>query len=312
MKTLSILLLSALVMASCIGTDVIEDQVTTISILPDEGELVNGSDISGLVGAEKFFNASATNDRGKTFVPQINWTSSNPAVASISNDGFVRLLTRGNTVISASGYNIQSNNINLSVRADETEAAIISFAEVNNTLAVGESIQLMADVLNADGNVIDDVTIEWSSSNEEIFSVSENGLVTSLAEGSATITARVDETTGSITFSTSEATTKVRLGEFRGINGYRAEGNTELVEANGELTLSLLDNFSTSNGPGLYLYLSNNESSISGGIEVGELRNNSGADSYAVPAGITFSQYSHVIIYCKPFGVGFATAALED
>ncbi len=312
MKILSILLISALVMSSCIGTDVIEDQVTTISILPDEGELVNGSDISGLVGAEKSFNASATNDRGKTFVPEINWTSSNPAVASIDNDGLVRLLTRGNTIISASGYNLQSNSINLSVRGDENEAAIISFGEVNSTLPVGESLQLIADVLNADGNAIADALVEWSSSNEDIFSVTENGFVSALTEGSATVTARVDETTGSITFSTSEATTNVRIGEFRGINGYRAEGNAELIESNGVLTLELLENFSTSNGPDLYLYLSNSESSINGGIEVGALRSNSGADSYTVPSGITFSQYDHVIIYCKPFGVGFATAALED
>lgn len=312
MKKIIILYLSAFVMSSCVGTDVIVDQVTTISILPDEGELINGTDLSGLVGMEKSFNASATNDRGKSFVPDITWVSSDPEVASIDANGIVNLLSRGSTTITASGYSLTSNFINITVRAGADEPALISFGTVNPTLPVGESLQLQATILNGNGEVLEGPSVTWSSSDEAVFSVNESGLVSALAEGAATISATVDDVSASINFSTTESMVETRVGEFQGLNGYNADGNVELIDNNGELSLNLLDNFSTSNGPGLYLYLSNNPNNISGGIEVAALRKNSGADDYAVPAGITFSQYSHVIIYCKPFGVGFATAALEE
>lgn len=69
------------------------------------------------------------------------------------------------------------------------------------------------------------------------------------------------------------------------------------------LTLELQEDFSSSNGPGLFIYLTNNGTSIAGGIEVGELQSSTGADSYSLPQGVTLSQFDQVLIYCKPFGV---------
>lgn len=53
-------------------------------------------------------------------------------------------------------------------------------------LNIGETLQLEATVLPEDAT---DKTVIWNSSNEEVASVTENGLVTAISQGSATITA---------------------------------------------------------------------------------------------------------------------------
>jgi N-acetylneuraminic acid mutarotase len=64
----------------------------------------------------------------------------------------------------------------------------VTIQEPSDTLIMGGSIQLQAVVQPEDfGNK----AIVWSSENEEIASVSEEGVVTGLAEGTATITAKL-------------------------------------------------------------------------------------------------------------------------
>jgi uncharacterized protein YjdB len=54
----------------------------------------------------------------------------------------------------------------------------------------GDIVQMVAEVRDVDGNIID-VPVTWTSSNTDVAIVDENGLVTAIAEGSATITAAV-------------------------------------------------------------------------------------------------------------------------
>ncbi len=70
-------------------------------------------------------------------------------------------------------------------------AEIIPVAEINLsktklTLETGATFQLEAEVLPADAT---DKRIHWSSANPQIVSISNSGLLTAIAEGSATVTA---------------------------------------------------------------------------------------------------------------------------
>ncbi|MYJ91384.1 MAG: Ig-like domain-containing protein, partial [Gemmatimonadetes bacterium] len=56
--------------------------------------------------------------------------------------------------------------------------------------AIGQTLQLTAQVFDQNNAVMSGATIEWSSSNEAVATVSGQGLVTAVANGSATITAR--------------------------------------------------------------------------------------------------------------------------
>ena len=67
---------------------------------------------------------------------------------------------------------------------------IVEGNDIDNVLMLGETMQLTATLLDADGNVLEGRQVDWSSSDESVARVSENGLVTAVATGEVEITAR--------------------------------------------------------------------------------------------------------------------------
>ena len=73
---------------------------------------------------------------------------------------------------------------------DGTEPVLVEEINLNVnelSLEIGDTYQLTAEVLPEDAT---DLTIFWESSNQDCVSVDENGLLTALSEGTATVTAR--------------------------------------------------------------------------------------------------------------------------
>lgn len=62
--------------------------------------------------------------------------------------------------------------------------------------ASGETGELTAAVLDEDGEEIPNATVTWTSSDEEVATVDEAGVVEAVGEGSATITAMSGEVEG--------------------------------------------------------------------------------------------------------------------
>lgn len=95
-------------------------------------------------------------------------------------------------------------------------------------------------------------------------------------------------------------------------------GTVRILKApDGILTLRLED-FSTSNGPDLHVWLSDREAGGSwfkydegSRIELGELKGNKGNHNYEIPADTDLGQVTSVVIWCKRFHVAFGSAALE-
>lgn len=78
-----------------------------------------------------------------------------------------------------------------------------------------------------------------------------------------------------------------------------------------------LTEFKTSNGPELMLYLvAANDATDSemvkkaGFVTLGPLKGNEGDQNYEVPAGTDLTKYRAVTVWCRRFGVNFATAPL--
>jgi Electron transfer DM13 len=49
-----------------------------------------------------------------------------------------------------------------------------------------------------------------------------------------------------------------------------------------------------------------------GYIDLGSMKGNKGAQNYELPAGVDLSKYRTVTVWCKRFGVNFATAPLAS
>lgn len=86
--------------------------------------------------------------------------------------------------------------------------------------------------------------------------------------------------------------------------------------ADGTRVLRLTE-FATSNGPDVRVYLiaaadaADDETVKKAGfVELGKLKGNEGDQNYDIPAGLDLNQYRAVTIWCRRFGVNFATAPL--
>ncbi len=104
----------------------------------------------------------------------------------------------------------------------------------------------------------------------------------------------------------------VATGTFLGADEFHfGSGNAVVIEtAPGAYTLRFED-FSVRNGPELYVYLSPTETYDEQALEVGRLKATDGSFNYELPAGTDPSQFQSVIVWCRPFGVLFASALLS-
>lgn len=267
------------------------------------------------IGEEFTFTAVARNNEGNAIDGlSFEWSSSDSEVLSIDENGLATGLSAGEATVTAQSGDIKSQPLSVRV-IDVNQVANVSISAPSNSLEVGDNLQFSATATNAQGNAVDINNIIWQSNQPALMTIDESGLATALASGTVQVTAVVDEvTSNTLTVAISEPSmTASRSGDFQGQNGYRTEGTAVLriLEDGTSLSLDLQENFGASNGPGLFVYLSNSRTSVGGGIELGPLQSNAGAQSYAVPAGVSLTQYNFVLIFCRPFSVPFGAAELE-
>ena len=106
----------------------------------------------------------------------VTWTSSQTGVATVNNDGLVTSVGAGTTTITASKNGYRDGTISIKVELEK----IVVTASGSTELLIGGTVTLTA---NKDG-------VTWESSNAEIASVDQNGVVTANKLGDATITAK--------------------------------------------------------------------------------------------------------------------------
>jgi len=98
---------------------------------------------------------------------------------------------------------------------------------------------------------------------------------------------------------------------------HETSGTATVIElTDGRRTLRL-EGFKTSNGPDLYVWLSEKKAGgnwfkYGGGrkAQLGELKANRGSHNYAIPADVELDGLRSVVIWCKRFHVAFGSAPL--
>lgn len=120
-----------------------------------------------------------------TMNKNITWTSSNTSIASVTQSGEVTALANGQATITAkSDSGGLEAKCTVTVGTDVTGISLSSTAE---TLKNGESITLTATVTP---NSASNKTLQWTSSNASVASVSDAGKVTALSDGQTVITVK--------------------------------------------------------------------------------------------------------------------------
>ncbi|MCM1290559.1 MAG: Ig-like domain-containing protein [Prevotella sp.] len=114
----------------------------------------------------------------------ITWSSSDETVASVSETGLVTALKAGQTTITATHAEGLSATCILTV--NNILPASITIEAPEEEITEGDSMTLTAVVLPENA---EDKSIIWKSSDEEIATIDQNGLLTTIKEGTVTITA---------------------------------------------------------------------------------------------------------------------------
>jgi hypothetical protein len=72
-----------------------------------------------------------------------------------------------------------------------------------------------------------------------------------------------------------------------------------------------LEDFKSTNGPDLYVYLSTDKGAATDFVNLGRLKGNIGNQNYDIPKRTDLSKYDTVLIWCRAFSVLFGSAELK-
>jgi N-acetylneuraminic acid mutarotase len=161
---------------------------------------------STLVGATSQFTATCTYSDSTTAdcSASVAWTSSSPAVATISTGGLASGVGAGTTTIKAASGSV-SGTATLTVTGAVLTAIAVSPATASITAGTG-SQQYTAQCSYSNGTSSDcTATVTWSSSNPAAATVSAAGLASGVAAGTTTIKAASGSVSGTATLTVSGA-----------------------------------------------------------------------------------------------------------
>ena len=165
--------LSAMALLGCRGT--------TAPSIAVEGIRVTPSTLTLHLDETARLSAAVTPENATDYT--LGWRSDNPIVAAVSDDGTVTAVSLGETVVHAVAGPVQGD---CRVNVVPTEVSSVTVTPATLTLTVGQEGTLAVSVLPEDAT---DRSISWSSSDETLAMVSQEGVVTALAPGKVTIAA---------------------------------------------------------------------------------------------------------------------------
>ena len=155
------------------------------------------------------------------------WSSSNPAVASVSSSGLVTGVAAGTATVTATSGGTNASTV-VTITAATLSSMTVSPANAN--VVKGGTKAFTATGTFSDGTT-GPVAVTWSSSAPAVATINASGLATALAAGTTTITATAGSMSASATLVVSGATL-VAIG-ITPVNPSVVAGQSILLSATG-------------------------------------------------------------------------------
>ena len=124
----------------------------------------------------------------------VSWSSSVVTVATVDAAGAVTAVGKGTATITASAGSATGSAV---VTVTQTVASVEVSLSVAELTAWGETVQLTAEALDANGHTVAGAVLSWESADALVAEVNIIGLVSGIGEGVATIKASAGAASGS-------------------------------------------------------------------------------------------------------------------
>ncbi len=173
--------------------------ITVAEPVPTRVAITPSSHTLEAIGATVQLEASVRDQNNNGISGQsITWASMDEAVATVSAAGLVTAVSNGMAEIKAQSGNLSSN---AAITVSQVPASVSTAVDPDSTTLTDadQTLQLAATVSDANDVAIEDAAVIWSSGDESVATVDEDGLVSPVGSGTTEITATIGEVSDSVT-----------------------------------------------------------------------------------------------------------------
>ena len=147
----------------------------------------------------------------------VAWSSGDAAVAAVNASGLVTAVSNGTTQITVRSGSVSAS---ATVTVMQSAGSIAIEPQTATLMSIGETVQLASRVLDQNGQPVAGAVVAWSSGDESVATVDENGLVTAVESGTTFITARAENLSSQVIIQVSASSTRaVLLALFESTDG---------------------------------------------------------------------------------------------
>lgn len=173
-----------IVLALLLGTVACDE--SPVSLPEPAGVTVAAASMALAVGDQAPVAAQVVDQTGRVMQGQpMVFSTDNPSVATVDNDGMVRGIAPGTANVSAAS-GASTATVKITVTAANLAVTVPASAM---TLAVGDAAPVAAQVLDANGRVVQGAALAFSTDNPSVAAVGTDGVVRAVTPGTATVSA---------------------------------------------------------------------------------------------------------------------------
>ena len=210
------------------------ESAVTVEQRPAEVRISPGADTLVAIGDTVRLSAEALDANGHPVAgTDFTWASEDEAVVTVDAGGLVTAVGPGGARVAATTAEVTGS---AAVTVDQRPFEVSLSPGADTLVALGDTLRLSAEALDANGHPVKDVQFTWISGDESVATVDGGGLVTAVGNGEAGVTASVGSVAGESVVTVEQRPAEVRLSP--GADTLVALGDTlrlsaEAFDANG-------------------------------------------------------------------------------